>query len=278
MVAARETVWEIKPHTRAKHEILKRYLGAWFPILNRFHGRIVYIDGFCGPGQYEGGELGSPLIALDVAATHRRKLTGELVFLFIDSRKDRIDHLKRVLDEHGIPSHFRVEAQCGLFHEKVNEVLSSVESGGKSLAPTFAFVDPFGFKGIPFSLIKRLLNHRHSEVLITFMIDHINRFLAHPNDAVVSHIVEAYGTDECVRIAERMGDQQRIDKLRMLYQKQLATVARFVRFFEMRNKKHRTLYLLFFASNNRVGHVKIKEAMRKVDPQGDFVFSDAVIR
>ena len=62
-----ETLWEIDPHTRAKHEILQRYLEAWFPILSSYHHRIVYIDGFAGPGRYKGGELGSPIIALGLA-------------------------------------------------------------------------------------------------------------------------------------------------------------------------------------------------------------------
>jgi hypothetical protein len=33
MAKPNETLWEIEPHTKAKHEILQRYLGAWFPIL-----------------------------------------------------------------------------------------------------------------------------------------------------------------------------------------------------------------------------------------------------
>ena len=28
-----DTVWQIEEHTKAKHEILRRYLSAWFPIL-----------------------------------------------------------------------------------------------------------------------------------------------------------------------------------------------------------------------------------------------------
>jgi hypothetical protein len=43
----------------------------------------------------------------------------------------------------------------------------------------------------------------------------------------------------------------------------------------MRDHSNRVQYLLFFASNNRLGHVKMKEAMWEVDPQGDFRFSDA---
>ena len=65
MAAPRKTVWELEPHTRAKHEILRRYLQAWMVILSQ--GRfpeILYIDGFAGPGEYAGGETGSPITPL----------------------------------------------------------------------------------------------------------------------------------------------------------------------------------------------------------------------
>lgn len=59
-----ETVWPLEPHTAAKHALLKNYLGAWFPILASARGRVVFLDGFAGPGHYDGGEPGSPIIAL----------------------------------------------------------------------------------------------------------------------------------------------------------------------------------------------------------------------
>jgi three-Cys-motif partner protein len=77
MAAPRQTIWPLEPHTRAKHEILKRYLQAWMVILSQ--GRfpeILYIDGFAGPGQYEGGEAGSPIIALDTALGFQPPLTA----------------------------------------------------------------------------------------------------------------------------------------------------------------------------------------------------------
>jgi hypothetical protein len=43
----------------------------------------------------------------------------------------------------------------------------------------------------------------------------------------------------------------------------------------MRNLKGATDYFLFFATNNRTGFVKMKEAMWRVDPEGVFTFSDA---
>jgi len=192
---------------------------------------------------------------------------------FIDERGDRIEHLKREINGMTIPSHFKVRAEAGKFHEKVDAVLQPSEADGSHVAPTFAFIDPFGFSGIPFSLIQRLLKRPRCEVFITFMVDAFNRFLEHPTDTVVQHIVDAFGTDEAIRIAEVPGN--RIENLRVLYQSRLLQVADYVRYFEMRDRNNRTQYYLFFASNHELGHLKMKEAMWKVAPDGDFRFSDA---
>jgi hypothetical protein len=43
----------------------------------------------------------------------------------------------------------------------------------------------------------------------------------------------------------------------------------------MRDERDRTIYYLFFASNHPLGHIKMKEAFWRMDPRGDFKFSDA---
>ena len=215
MATPSETVWDLEPHIHAKHEILQRYLEAWFPILNKYNQRIIYIDGFCGPGRYKGGEAGSPVVALKAAANHRSALAGELVFWFIDEREDRIDHLRTELAAMTLPGHFKVHAECGRFDEKLHKVLAGLDAKGRSLAPTFAFVDPFGFSGIPFSLIRDLLGRRQCEAFITFMVDSINRWLTHPNEKVLGLIAETFGTDKTREIAR--GDGERIGLLGILY-------------------------------------------------------------
>lgn len=275
MTIPKEITWPIDPHTKAKHEILRRYLEAWFPILNKYHSRLVYIDGFCGPGRYEGGELGSPIIALRTAIDHTQAMRGELVFLFNDNDERRIKHLSQVLESMrpSIPHNFKVYTKCGLFDKEFSRLLSSIEEKGSRLAPTFAFIDPFGFSILPFTLIEKLLKQKQSETFITFMIDSINRWLDHPDPKVRQHIVDLFGTDECIRIGQMSGDRRIY--LRTLYQKQLKRTAKFVRYFEMQDLKDKPIYYLFFASNHRLGHIKMKEAMWRVDPEGEFKFSDA---
>lgn len=265
------TSWKIEPHTRAKHEILRRYLGAWFPILGSGNKRVVYIDGFCGPGRYHGGEDGSPIIALKEAMNHSERLANnEITFLFLDERKDRIDQLTEEIGQMNLPPNFKVFPVCGKF-EELEKLLDHLESEGRQLAPTFAFIDPFGFSGLPFRLVQRLLKNEKTEVFVNIMISAINRFLSY--SGVGKRIVELYGTDEVLKIAQTSVDRD-LD-LRLLYQRQLQKSARFVRYFEMRDRRNKLIYCLFFASNHPLGHSKMKEAFWKVDKQTGFCFSDA---
>lgn len=273
MTTPRATIWDIEAHTVIKHRILENYLQAWFPILNKYNGRILYLDGFAGPGRYSKGERGSPIVALETALHHRKKMGGELFFVFIDKREDRIENLKCEIAELNLPECFKVHTEVGEFQEVVGKNLDLLESAGKNLAPTFAFIDPFGFSGLPFNLVARILQYPRSEVMITFMVDAINRFLANRDPMTPRHIVELFGTEEVLDVLEYSGD--RVLALRQLYQRQLEKVAKFLRFFEMRNKDDRVIYYLFFATNNELGHLRMKEAMWRVDGEGDFRFSDS---
>ena len=89
MAAPRGTQWPLDPHTEAKHAILRRYLAAWFPILGKHHDRVVYFDGFAGPGRYSHGEDGSPVIALKVARDHSHPTWKEIIFIFVEEDRDR---------------------------------------------------------------------------------------------------------------------------------------------------------------------------------------------
>ncbi len=266
-----DTLWAVEPHTLAKHEILRRYLGAWFGIMNRYNRSLLYLDGFCGPGQYKDGEPGSPIIALKLACDHVAALDAATTFWFIDHRPDRIEHLQSMLVELEWPSNFTVSVDCGEF-EDVFRRRHDTSKPELSLPPTFAFLDPFGFSGMPYELVARILACQRCEVFLNLSVNSINRFLEHPNDKIRDQILQAFGTEEVLAIPERDGD--RIEAFRLLYQAQLENAAKFVRFFEMRDRRNQIPYYLFFATNHPLGFEKMKEAMWKVDPDGDFAFSD----
>ncbi len=273
MSTPKDTLWNLDPHTQAKHEILSRYLGAWFAILGKWHN-VVYIDGFCGPGQYSKGEDGSPIVALREALKNQEGLSdNQVTFLFMDERPDRIEHLEKILSKFPLPRNFTVRLLISEFEGAFGELLNDLDKQGLKIAPTFAFIDPFGFKGLPFSLVERLLSVERTETFINLNLNRIIQFLAHPDDNIKSHFVSLFGTTDVLRIVQESSNRE--NDLRLLYQEQLKKCAKFVRFFSMRDKNDKIIYDLFFATNNRLGHIKMKEAFWKVDEASGFKFSDA---
>lgn len=276
MAAPRGIVWKLDPHTRAKHEILKRYLQAWMIILSQgSFPDILYIDGFAGPGEYEGGEPGSPIIALDAALNHRSHLSARIHFLFVEEKESRANHLRQLISARKLPDNFDVVVEGGTtflaaFDRNVRRYQRS-----SRLFPTFAFIDPFGWTGAPFGLIKHILTQPSCEVFVNFMYEEINRFLSHRDQ--VQNFDDFFGTNAWKECVDETDPTKRNRCLHDLYLSQLrdAANAKYVRSFEMSNMRDVTDYYLFYATNKLLGLKKMKEAMWKADESGGFRFSDA---
>lgn len=269
------TIWELEPHTKAKHEILRRYLQAWLPIITRWNGRVVYIDGFAGPGIYKKGEEGSPIIALKEAVGHRDSIRAEVFFFFIEADSARFQSLQQHVATLPIPSNFKVHPVLGKFDETMTALFDQLDEDGKKLAPTFAFLDPFGFSHTSLAMVRRLMGYQRCEVLITFMYEEINRFLRHPDQP--QHFDALFGCGDWRQALSVQNSQERKRFIHDLYHRQLREAAsiRFVRSFEMVNEGKRTDYFLFFGTNSLDGLKKMKEAMWKVDERSGLQFSDA---
>lgn len=269
------TIWSPDRHTLAKHAILRRYLQAWIPIMTRRNRRVVYVDGFAGPGVYESGEDGSPIIALKTALGHAPQIRGECVFVFIEEDTKRLASLQAQLARLEYPKNFSVMAVGGRCDYELIRVLDEVDRDGGSLAPTFAFLDPLGYKDIPLHIVQRILKHQRCEVLITFMYEEINRFISHPEQP--SNFDALFGCPGWRRACTLVGPSKRREFLHDLYRHQLqnAAGATYVRSFQMLNQGNRTDYFLFFATRSIDGLKKMKEAMWKVDEMGGIQFSDA---
>jgi three-Cys-motif partner protein len=273
--------WELAAHTAAKLEILGAYLRAWFPILShgRNFDRIIYIDGFAGPGRYKGGKDGSPIVALKAAlgALHRQMgMPCEFHLVELDptvaaALAINIENFKR---HRVVPPSIEIFIHDQMTFEEAYQQRIRTRLQAHSRAPAFALVDPFGWTGIPMSILGELVSRPSTEILVNFMFEEINRFLFHPDQ--VANFDTLFACADWRRGSEMRG-LTRKQFLHDLYRDQLrrAAGARYVRSFEMRNERNVCDYFLYFASNNRLGLEKMKEAMWKVDPAGGFTFSDA---
>lgn len=273
-------MWPIEPHTVAKHEILRRYLTRWIPIMASRNPRIVYIDGFAGPGKYLGGEDGSSIIALKVAGDFVERGTlkaKQLAMYLVEPHADRHDLLEseiRALRESDVAYQgIGVTVVHSEYTTAMDDIWKQLETAHAKLAPTFAFIDPFGVSGTPFEHVVRLLSNPKTEVLINLMYEEANRFLTTPE--FEGHLDAFFGDASWRRLIDIPGSAKRRDATIELFKQRLrAAGAKYVQVFEMKNQRNQTDYLLFFGTHSDKGLEVMKEAMWRVDSSGTFSLSD----
>ena len=194
----RTLTWPLEAHTRGKHMVLQHYMGAWLPILTSWNGRVLFIDAFAGPGEYTGGEPGSPVIALRALIDHRARnqMRSEVKYLFIEKDEERSVHLKQALSslDGRLPSNCNYTVINSTFDETLTEVLDHIDQQRARLAPAFVMIDPFGVSETPMRVVERILENSRSEVYVSFMYRDINRFREHPN--FERHLDDLFGCVE----------------------------------------------------------------------------------
>jgi three-Cys-motif partner protein len=277
-----DKLWPMDAHTRGKHIVLRSYLDAWLPIMShgaRYHspmgtGRLVLVDGFAGPGRYSTGEDGSPIVMLKAFLEHtqRELITADLLYLFIEERGDRIEHLRDEVAKLELPPQVQVHIEEGHFEDVFTGLLDDIESRGAQLAPTFAFIDPFGYTDSPMHLAGRFLAFQRCEALVYMPLPFVNRFVgrAGQEDALTA----LYGNERWHEALQYQG-KARVQFLHELFQEQLCfgSSERLVRSFEIPTASGNG-YRLYFTTGSEKGLEKMKEAMWRADPLGGERYSD----
>ena len=179
---------ELEEHSKAKLDVLRRYLRAYFDRLAanpaRDEFRLDLIDGFAGGGtfQYKGRtELGTPLIMLEeaIAAEERlnegrsKPLRFDCIFHFVDVAPDHTAHLRKVLAERG----YDVDGQKIFVHDSpfenvADQIIESVRIRQPIAGRAIFLLDQTGFSQVELMLVARILNTlRGAEVTLTFASD-----------------------------------------------------------------------------------------------------------
>src|SRR5262245_6582627 len=180
-------LWPAKPHTLAKHRILTRYLAGWFPILTAMAARlgttrrkITYVDAFAGPGEYTGGEDGSPIRALKCVID--RGLRVPVHFLFVEKDPQLFAHLRQRLDSmkteySASPSVGEVHAVYGDCVRVLGELLDRAEADRVPFGPAMCFLDQFGYSAVPIDLVRRIMSNPQCEIIAYLDFRSFNRYL-----------------------------------------------------------------------------------------------------
>lgn len=275
-------LWEREPHTGAKHELLRYYMGAWYAIMSTTrHSRFVYYDAFGGPGLYKGGEDGSRIIALKALVEHNAfdRMGGkEFVLLFNEQDEPCAEHLQMLVDDYVAshqpwPKNVTVHVDNKTFVKLTTEIIDALDAKGGRLAPTFAFVDPVGVKYTPLDVVQRLTKSPKCELLIYFAHDAVLRWCGAGN--IDERLTALFGNED-YKGAAGLSGAERSQYLHDLYKQRLHDVCGFphIQSFAMYEDRGKRVYDLFYCTREPLGLDRMKQAMWKVAPSGNFTFED----
>ncbi len=279
-------IWKAPPHTIAKIEILRTYLTAWFAILGRTKKKqdLLYIDGFAGPGEYLNHPTGSPIAALETATNAlstlgKQWIAGTIHLGFIDHDSQILGNLRQKIATCSVPQGIQIHLYNTFFTDALSQLKKALPAPFVRSSPLFVFIDPFGATGVPFSAVSDLLRSGCSEVLINLDADGIARIFAAGHRADSQTILnDIFGTpDWQEKTWKSLSFDQQCREVLEFYKSRLRQLpnVKYVFAFEMRTTKTAINYHLVFASQHPLGLEKMKEAMKKMDQDGTYSFSDA---
>ncbi len=185
----------LEPHSRAKLEVLRTYLRAYFDKLNanpaREEFKLDLVDGFAGGGVFLDGNSevsGSPLVMLEeteqaqIRLNQKRKklLHINCRFYFVDKKKAHTDHLRKALLERGHPvDDDRIVVQNGCFSDEIKGILASIRTRQPRVGRAIFLLDQTGFSQVELSLVSRIFRQLPSaEVILTFAVDALVNLLS----------------------------------------------------------------------------------------------------
>jgi three-Cys-motif partner protein len=278
-------LWTAEPHTIAKIEIVENYLERYFLILgSQSPDDILYVDGFAGPGKYTNHSTGSPLAALRaakkaLATSAPRVIARKIHFVFIEDRKDRYEHLMAHVEPFKSEPRFNIIVIHGSFASSVAEIERLFPNAFKSMR-SFFFVDPFGPTHVPFLLCERILKNQKSELLLNLDADGIARIFsagaaANAQGNLTSIFGEGADWNEFLASPSSIDGRARASLKAYKQRLFLLPGVKYVYSYEMRGKTDRINYFLLFASHHPSGLEKMKEAMKAINKDGSYIFSDA---
>ena len=121
-----------------KHEILRQYVVPFASKVgsNATGRRVVYLDGYAGPGRYKDGTPGSPALVLQFAGEIAAFRT--LDCYFVERNREDFKRLKTLVEDANAAG-VSAEALHGPLKKHLDYVLDRAEG-----APLLAFLDPFG--------------------------------------------------------------------------------------------------------------------------------------
>ena len=112
------------------------------------------------------------------------------------------ENLKNIED---IFKHKKISIEPMLINQDFDKAINGILDKVSNLAPTFVFVDPFGFK-IRMETLERIMRIEKSEILLNFMFTRVNQFLSSPK--IENTCSELFGCDDWKKCVSLNGSER----------------------------------------------------------------------
>ena len=185
---------QIETRSKAKLDILRRYLRAYFDRLNVNTRREIFkldlVDGFAGGGLFLEKNievLGTPLIMLEEAKkseirlnqNRKKPLHIDCKYYFIDRQKPHTDHLVKVLKGRGyLVDNERIIVRNAPFEDEIENIINSIKQRQPRAGRAIFLLDQMGWSQVDLLMVAKIFKELPAaEVILTFAADALVNFL-----------------------------------------------------------------------------------------------------
>ena len=259
-----------REQTLVKHIILKHYLERFAIIVGSHWDTLTYVDCFSGPWNVQSNDFKDSSFAIAIeqlckARDVHKKRTGKTLKLrcfFLEKTPSAYTKLKQFADK---INDVIVETKNKELENAIQDILNFVQDGGPKSFP-FIFIDPTGWSGFALETITPLLKLNPGEVLITFMTEHIRRFIEWQQEQNQESFIKLFGSSQFKDKLKGLDEKDREDAIVMAYSECVKRVGAFgytSSAIVLHPKKNRTHFHLIYATRGRKGVEVFKEAEKK---------------
>lgn len=143
-----------------KDKVLEGYMAPYIAKVARIGQRIVLIDGYAGPGIFEDGKIGSPIIMCRAA---ERYASGRYRAIFLNISQGYHDKLDIAVNQEGYSR--SVQTLIGDTNQLLPKIFDTLKQES-----TLLYLDPFGPSGCNFDLLKPFLNRKQYSTEIILIL------------------------------------------------------------------------------------------------------------
>ena len=202
-----------------------------------------------------------------LAIVHKKR-TGKTLKLrcfFLEKTPSAYAKLKQFADKQ---DDVEIETKNKKLEDAIQDILNFVQDGGPKSFP-FIFIDPKGWSGFALETITPLLKLNPGEVLITFMTEHIRRFIEWPQKQNQESFIKLFGSSQFKDKLKGLEEKDREDAIVTAYSDRVKIVGAYgytSSAIVLHPKKNRTHFHLIYATRDPKGIEVFKDAEKKAMP------------